>query len=198
VIGIILKITGPLPPVEVDFATRAAGAGIAHFPEIVLAAKIGDVLRIYVCYLHPVTSCLLVGFQFALFVFENRSPEPIFGQPPHLGEQLPGPSDGLPFVIIAKRPVAQHLEKGVVVGIVPHILQIVMFAGDPHALLSVSHSRILSFLQTQEDVLELIHSSIGEQQRGIIARYQRVTGDYSVFLAGKEIQKRLPDLCAGH
>ena len=196
--GIVLAVTGILSPINMDFTARATGPGIAHFPEIILAAKIDDVLRIYVRYLSPIARRLLVGFQLAFFVFEDRSPEPVFGQPPYLGQQLPGPGDGFLLVIIAERPIAQHLEEGVVVGIVPYVLQIVMLAGDPQALLGIYSPRVFPFLQTQEDVLELIHPRVGEQQRGIIARHQRGAGHYGVSLAGEKIQKRLPDLCAGH
>ncbi len=198
VMGVILKVTGLFSPVEVDFTARAAGTGVAHFPEIVLAAKIEDVVRVYVRYLSPIVSRLLVGFQLTLVILEDRDPEPVFGQAPDFGEQLPRPGDGLLFVIIAKRPIAQHLEESVMIGIVSYILQIVVLTGDPHALLSVSSPRIPPFLQSQEDVFKLIHARIGEQQRGIIARHQRGAGHYGVSLAGEEIQKRLPDLSAGH
>ena len=187
VIGVILKITGPLPPVNVYLAARATGAGIAHFPEIILAAKIENVVRIYVCYLRPIARRLLIGFQLALVVLEDRSPEPVFGHPPDLREQLPGPGDGLLLVIVAKGPIAEHLEESVVVSIVPYILQVIMFTGNPHDLLGVGSPRVLPFLQAQEDVLELIHPSVGEQQRGIIARHQRRAGHYGVPLVGEKV-----------
>ena len=147
VIWIIFAIAGILSPVEVDLAARATGTGVTHFPEIVLAAKIDNVLRVYVCYLRPIARCFLVGLQLSFFVLEDRSPKQVFGQPPYFGKQLPGPSNGLPFVIIAKRPIAQHLEEGVVVGIVAYILQVIMFTGDPHALLGVGSPCVLPFLQ---------------------------------------------------
>ena len=53
---------------------------------------------------------------------------------PYLSQQLPGVGDGLFFEVVPKGPVAQHLKKGVVVHILPHIVQIVVLASCPDAL----------------------------------------------------------------
>ena len=52
----------------------------------------------------------------------------------HLGEQLPGPGDGLALEVVAKAPVAHHLEKGVVVVVLAHIIQVVVLAAGADAL----------------------------------------------------------------
>jgi hypothetical protein len=79
-----------------------------------------------------------------------------------------------------------------------HILQVIMLATDPHTLLGIRRPGILPLFQAKEDVFELIHPGVGEQQSGIITRYQRVAGYDGVVFAGEEIEKSLPNLCAGH
>src|SRR3989441_10510457 len=49
---------------------------------------------------------------------------------------LPGVRDGFPLEVVPKGEVAEHLEKRVVAGRMPHLLQIVVLAAGPHALLT--------------------------------------------------------------
>jgi hypothetical protein len=44
----------------------------------------------------------------------------------HLGEQLPGPGDGVLLEVVPKGPVAQHLKEGVVVRVLAHVVQVVV------------------------------------------------------------------------
>jgi len=76
--------------------------------------------------------------------------------------------DCLGLEIIIERPVAQHFKKGVVIGIFANFFKVVVFAADPQAFLSVGHAGILGGRQTDENILELIHSRIGKKQ-GLIA-----------------------------
>ena len=62
---------------------------------------------------------------------------PLVGQSVHLGQQLPGPADRLLLEIVAERPVAQHLEHRVVVGVVADLLQVVVLARHAQALLRI-------------------------------------------------------------
>ena len=197
-VGVIPQIAGFLSPVEVNFAAGATRSGLAHLPEIILTPKIEDVIGVYVGYFPPVASCLLIGPQISFVILEHRNPETAFRQSPHLGKEFPCPGDGLFFVIVAKGPIAEHLEERVMIGIIPDILEIVVLPGDPQALLCIGCSRVLALLQSQENVLELIHACVCEQQCGIISRYQRSAGNDSMPLAGEEIQERLPDLRATH
>jgi hypothetical protein len=63
--------------------------------------------------------------------------EAVGGRAPDLGQQLPGPVDGLLLEVVAERPVAQHLEEGVVVGVLADVLEVVVLAAGADALLAV-------------------------------------------------------------
>ena len=97
---------------------------------------------------------------------KDRGPQPLLRQLPHLGQQLPGPGDGFFLVIVAERPVAQHLEQRVVVRRPAHILQVVVLAADAHALLRVGDAPGVGLAQAQEESLNwfmpaLVKSSVG-------------------------------------
>ena len=46
----------------------------------------------------------------------------------HVDEVFPCVVDGAFLEVVAKAPVAEHFKHGVVVGVVPHLFQIVVFA----------------------------------------------------------------------
>jgi len=104
-----------------------------------------------------------------LIIFaKNRDPQ-AFGIESELpGDQLPCKVDGIVFKIIAERKIAQHFEKRVVPGGMAHILKIVVFAADAHTLLRCSGPPVGPFFISEKDILELIHSRIREQKRGIV------------------------------
>ena len=50
------------------------------------------------------------------------------------------------------------------------VFQIVMLAAGAHAFLRRRGARVIALFQAEEDVLELVHSRVGEEQRGIVLR----------------------------
>ena len=72
---------------------------------------------------------------------EDGHVEPVRIDAPHLGEQLPRPLDRLGLEVVAERPVAEHLEEGVVVVVSADVLEIVVLAAGPDALLAVGGAR---------------------------------------------------------
>ena len=79
-----------------------------------------------------------------------------------------------------------------VIGIEAHLFEVVVLAADPDALLAVGHSRIIGLLQAQEDVLELVHPGIGEQQRRVANRHNRSAWDEMVALVFEKVNKVSP------
>ncbi len=55
-----------------------------------------------------------------------------------------------------------------VVGVVTHLLQVVVFATHTKALLGVGYPWVLHRGVAQDDILELVHTGIGEHQGGVI------------------------------
>ena len=88
------------------------------------------------------------------------------------GDELPGVADRVALEVVPEREVAQHLEEGVVPLGVPHLLQIVVLASRPDALLAGRGAAVLPMLLAEEGALELHHAGVGEQEGGIVGRDQ--------------------------
>ena len=90
-----------------------------------------------------------------------------------LGDEVPGELDGDVLEVVAEREVAEHLEEGVVAGGIADVLQVVVLAAGAHAFLRRRRALVVALLGAGEDVLELHHAGVGEQQRRVVARHQR-------------------------
>ena len=79
--------------------------------------------------LFPVRSCLVVPFQsFFGASFEYGGIQIFRVNLQYIYQIFPCPADGLFLEVISERPVAQHLEHGVVVGVVSHFFQVIVLA----------------------------------------------------------------------
>ena len=123
-----------LAPVEVDLRTRPAGTGLSHFPEVFLAPEEQHMRWVESGLLLPDLGGFIVGGDVALVVLETGGIQPVFRQAPDICQQLPGPGNGFFFVIIAKRPVAEHLKEGVVAVVAANFIEVVVLAGHAQAL----------------------------------------------------------------
>ena len=127
--------------VVVELGARAAGAGVAHLPEVVLHAALEDVVRGQVA--QPQLARLLVGGGAAAAVgvaLAVGGVEAVRGDAVDVGEEVPRPVDGLALEVVAEAPGAEHLEEGVVVRVLAHVLEVVVLAARADALLGVDGS----------------------------------------------------------
>ena len=84
--------------------------------------------------------------------------------------ELPREGDRVALEVVAEGEVAEHLEEGVVPRGVAHLLEIVVLAAGAHALLRRRRARPNGArLGPEEDLLELHHPRVGEQQGRIVA-----------------------------
>ena len=179
--------------VDVDFGAGAAGAGFAHLPEVVLLVAVQDAVLGHV--LLPELPGFIIGAELvAGIALKHRNIETIFIQMVNFRQQLPGPGNGFFLEVVAERPVAQHLEQRVVVGVVAYFLQIVVLARHAQALLRVGHALVGGGLVAEEVVLERGHARVDEQQGRVVLEHQRGRGHDVVALGGEEIQKLLADV----
>ena len=86
----------------------------------------------------------------------------------NINKIFPCPVNGFLLKIVAKRPVAKHLEHGVVVGVVPNLFQVVVLAAGAETFLGICHTAVLWNGIAENDVLELVHARIGEHERGVV------------------------------
>src|SRR2546429_4942371 len=67
--------------------------------------------------------------------------ETVGGKFPDPGEQFPAPFNRFLLEVISKRPVAKHLEEGVMIRVEADVVEVVMFAAGADALLRVRRAR---------------------------------------------------------
>ncbi len=179
-IAIFLRRAGWSAPdvlavVEENLGAGTAWAGVAHRPEVVRRVRGALVvtdshhaLGRHADFLGPdVVGLIVAGI--------DGDPELLLGQvQPLLGrEELPGVSDGVALEIVAEAEVAEHLEEGVVTRGVADVLQVIVLAARPHALLASGGAGVGALFQAEEAVLELVHAGVGEQQGRVVRRNQR-------------------------
>ena len=176
--------------VEVDLGAGAAGAGLAHRPEVVPVAEAQDAVGRRPHRLPQPGRVVVVGV--------DREPEPVQRQPVDVDHELPRELNGLAFEVVAEGEVAQHLEEGVVAGGVADVLEVVVLAARAHALLGRAGTAVGPLLAAGEHVLELVHAGVGEQQRAVAGRQQGRRGHHLVALGGEVVEESLPDFPTGH
>ena len=139
---------------------------------------------------------LAIGLEpFGRIAHENRCVQARFVELPDVGEQFPGPFDGFALEVVAEGPVAEHLEKGVVIGVLADIVEIVVLAAGADALLAVGRPVVFAFFSAEEDRLELIHAGVGKQERGIVEGDDGAAGHEAVaVLLDEEVDELLADL----
>ena len=174
--------------VEMNLRAGTAGTRLTHLPEVVVLVAADDV--VFGQELLPVVVSLLIeGHAVLLRAFENRGVHAVGRQFVDAAQQLPRPLDRLLLEVVAVRPVAQHLEHRVVIGVVAHLFEVVVLARHAQALLGIGRTRIFAGRIAQKDVLELVHARIGEHQRGVALHdHRRRRHDHMAF-ALEEVEK---------
>ena len=129
----------------------------------------------------------------------DRGVETLRRELPTLDEQFPGPGDRLFLEVIAKGPVPQHLEEGVVIGIEPDILEVVVLAAGADALLGVGCAGrgVGAGGCAEENRHELVHPRVGKKQVRRIGQQARGRDD-RMLLAAEKIEEGGADLGGGH
>ena len=125
--------------------------------------------------------------------------EAVWGKFPTFDNQFPRPGDGFLFEVIAKGPVAEHLEERVVIGIEPDVFEIVVLASGTDALLSVCDAprHIGTLHLAKKDRDELVHARVGKKQIRRIGHQARGGHDRVLFLPEK-FEKGVANFSAGH
>ena len=183
--------------VYVNLATGAAGAGIAHLPEVVVLVAVDDVVGGHV--LEPVAGSLFIAGDI-LFgrALEDGDIEVVGVEMQHVDEILPRIVDGTLLEVVAEAPVAQHLKHGVVVGVVANLLEVVVLAAYAQTLLRVGPTAWLGVLGTQYDIFPLVHTGIGKHQRRVVLDYHRGRRNDNVSFRLEEFFVRVADFFSCH
>ena len=105
--------------------------------------------------------------------------------------------DRLALEVVAEAPVAEHLEEGVVARRPADLLEVVVLARDAQAALVVDRAVVRARLGADEDVLELDHPRIREQERGVTGRDEARAGHGRMPALGEELDEPATDLGGG-
>ena len=76
----------------------------------------------------------------------------------------------------------------------PNVFQIIMFPAGPDALLAGSGPVVAPLVQAEEAILELDHSSIRKEKRGILPRNQGRARNNGMPPRGEVVKEGLSDL----
>ena len=126
--GIADSVAPALPQVIVQFRAGAAGARVAHLPEIVLVPEAANPGRGERREFGPQLEGLVVGVVYG-------GPDAFGVHSQIIGNEFPSECDCLALEVVAEREIPQHLKEGVVACGAAHFLQIVVFSADPQAFL---------------------------------------------------------------
>ena len=82
----------------------------------------------------------------------------------HLSEQFPSPRDGFLFEIISKTPIAQHLEKRMMVCVITHLFQVIVFARNAQTFLGIGNSFAWRLSISDKIFFKWCHSRVDKHQ----------------------------------
>ena len=100
---------------------------------------------------------------------------------PNIHEQFPTPFDGFFLEVVSERPIAEHLEEGVMVGVETGVLQVVVLASGPDAFLGVRGPGVGGFLIAEKIGNELVHPGVGEEKVGRFGRSEAEVTTWCFF-----------------
>ncbi len=170
----------------VDFRTRPAGAGIAHAPEVVLVPEAENAFRGHARHLLP-------QFEGFVVVLVDGDVELFLGQLQLFGDEGPREANGVFLEIVTEGEVPEHLEEGMVARRAAHVVEVVVLAAHAQALLGGGGAFVIAFFLSAEDLLELDHARVGEQEGRIVAGDERRRGDFGVSVFLEIVQKAAAD-----
>ena len=118
----------------------------------------------------PIQFVGLVVARHPAFAFEDGDVQLVLSNaiPLRRSDQLPGEGDGVFLEVVAKGEIAQHLEERVVTTGEADVFEVVVLAAGAHAFLRSRGAVVVALLQAEENVLELVHPRVGEEQRRIV------------------------------
>ena len=181
--------------IEVDLAARPARAGLGHPPEVLVVAGV-DVAPLR----HPLrrqADLVAPDVPGDLVVRVGRRGQPVGRDAQVARQEVPRPVDRLALEVVAEAPVAEHLEERVVARRPADLLEVVVLAGDAQAALVVDRPGVGALLGAGEDVLELDHARVREEQRLVAGRDEAGAGHDGVAALGEELEEPPADLGGG-
>ncbi len=167
--------------VYMNLGARAARAGVAHLPEIVMSIAIDNVAGGQM--LLPIAGRLIVALQALRCIsLKHSGIQTLRIQLQHIHQIFPCPVYGILLEIVAKRPVAKHLKHGVVISVVAHFLEVVVLSTHTQTFLRVGHPSTFRSPLTENNIFKLIHSRICKHKCRVVLDHHRSRRYYLMTL----------------
>src|SRR5476651_356260 len=80
----------------------------------------------------------------------------------------------------------------------PDVVEVVVLAADAHHLLRGRGAGVVALFPPEEQVLELVHAGVREEQRRVVSRDERRAGHDAVAVLLEVLQEGRADLVRGH
>ena len=174
-----------------DLRAGAAGAGVAHLPEVVFFIEAENAV------FRDARDLLPEALGFVVFA-EDGDVELVFGEAVIFRDEVPGELDGFGFEVVAEGEIAEHFEERVVAAGVADVFEIVVFAAGADAFLGGGGAGVVARFEALEDLFELVHAGVGEEQGGVVGGHEGTAADDAVAAGVEEVEKALTDVVAGH
>ena len=126
----------------------------------------------------------------------DRDPEPVGIEPEHVGVELPRERDRLGLEVVAEAEVAEHLEEREVAVRAADVVEVVVLAAGPHALLHRRRPAVRRRLLADEVRLERHHAG-DREQHGLVVRDHARGRDDGVAARREEVEKGRAKLVGG-
>ncbi len=164
-------------PVPEDLGAGSTRPGVGHSPVVVLVEAL-DAFDGHADLVAPDGLGLIV-------TDVDGHPESVGVEAQDIGHELPGEGAGVGLEVVAEAEVAHHLEEGEVATGSADLVEVVVLAAGPHALLDGYRPVPWGWLFSHEVGLEGDHSSYREQQRGVV--WDQATGGLMVVAPVDEV-----------
>jgi hypothetical protein len=194
VLGVVWETVGTAreicATIEVDLGAGSAGARLRHAPEVrivplVNVAPAREPTGGNAHLLQPGVGRLIV-------IAVDRNGEAIGRDPDLDGEELPGPEDRIALEVVPERPGAEHLKEGVVAWGSADLFKVVVLPSNAEAALVVDGAAIRASLGTTEELFELHHSRVREEEGGVASGNERGARNLGVPTRLKERHEPRP------
>ena len=182
--------------IKENLSTRTARAGITHLPEVVRRVLCAFVITDADNALSRNTDFIFPDVVRFIIRCINSNPQFLFRQvkPFFAGQQFPGEIDGIVLEVIAEAEVTQHFEESMVTCSVADVFQVVVLTAGTDTALCCGGTGVRTFIQTEENIFELVHPCVSKKQRWIVVRNQRTALDNLMSFCMEKVEKRLTDL----
>ena len=175
--------------VDVDLAARSARARRTHLPEVVLVAEPLDARLGHLGEIKPQRLRLVVGLM-------HRDPQLLRIEAEGARGEIPRIGDGLRLEVVTEAEVAEHLEEHKMARGAANVVEVVVLASGPGALLAGGGPFERCRLIAGEVRLERNHAGNREQQRRIV-RDQAPRRNLLVAAGDEVIQETPAELVGG-